>query len=85
MNWEADIPSVEMIDFSWPLEVNSFTYNHKNVPPEPHALQPRFTLHKQTFTDYYVSPRKFIRYANSAGHGFLYSDIFSIQYLITIT
>jgi hypothetical protein len=85
MNWEADIPSIETIESNWPLEAKSFTYNHKNIPPEPHALQPKLTFHKETFIDYYVSPRKFIRYANSAGHGFLLSDVFEIQYLTTIT
>ena len=78
MNWLADIPDVEYIDKKWPLETNSFTYSHKNIPPEPHAMQPKLTYHDETFTDYYVSPRKFIRYANSAGHGFLMSDAFEI-------
>ncbi len=85
MNWQADIPDVETIESTWPLEAIAFKYNHKNIPPEPHALQPKVTFHNQTFTDYYVSPRKFIRYANSAGNGFLFSDVFEIQYLITIT
>ena len=76
MNWQEDIPDVEWIDEKWPLEAKSFIYSHKNIPPDPHSMQPKLTFHDETFTDYYVSPRKFIRYANSAGHGFLMSDTF---------
>ena len=38
MDWDADIPLVEAIESDWPLSTKSFTYNHKNIPPEPHSL-----------------------------------------------
>ena len=41
-------------------------------------MQPKLTFHNETFTDYYVSPRKFIRYAKSTGNGFIMSDVFEI-------
>ena len=44
-------------------------------------MQPKETKHIETYTDYYVSPRKFIRYAKNQGREFTYSDNFQIQML----
>lgn len=45
MNWQADMPDIEFINSNWPLEAKSFTYNHKNIPPEPHFMQTKLTFH----------------------------------------
>ena len=39
------MPDIEFINSNWPLEAKSFTYNHKNIPPEPHFMQTKLTFH----------------------------------------
>lgn len=48
-------------------------------------MQPKETLHTETHIDYYVSPRKFIRYIANQGRDFTYADKFQIQSMVTIT
>jgi len=48
-------------------------------------MQPKLTFHKEHNIDYYVSPKKFIRYTPIIGYGFMMADTFQTQYIVTIT
>ena len=85
MNWQADLPDIETIDNSWPLEFKTFSIDYQVAPFNPHPMQPKLTFHKEHNIDYYVSPRKFIRYTPIAGYDFMMADNFQTQYIVTIT
>jgi hypothetical protein len=59
--------------------------DYKHVFENPHRFSPKFTNHIETHTDFYVSPRKFIRYHKNEGKGFTYCDNFQTQALYTVT
>ena len=78
-------PSHDQIKTNWPLSEEAFQLKFVNVPENPLPMQPKRTNHQEYHTDYYVSPRKFIRYINQQGFDFTYSDTFSLQFLIILT
>ena len=55
------MPSIEEVK-SWPLEREVFTLSYKFVAPNPVMMQPKETFHIEENFDFYVSPRKVIRY-----------------------
>ena len=63
MDYMMNLPSSSEIKDNWPLKEEAFQVNFANVPSNPHRMQPKRTTHEEFHTDYYVSPRKFIRYA----------------------
>jgi hypothetical protein len=38
MNWQADLPDIETIDNSWPLEFKTFSIDYQVAPFNPHPM-----------------------------------------------
>ena len=61
MNMQQPLPTEK--EFSaWPISFDSFELDYKRVPAKLKPMQPKETKHLEKYTDYYVSPRKFMRY-----------------------
>ena len=58
---------------------------YKHIPANPATMQPKQTFHEEVHQDFYVSPRKFIRYVQNRGSNFTYCENFMIHSLFTIT
>ena len=74
----AEPPSVNDIKDQWLLTHEAYIVQYANIPSNPHAMQPKKTTHQEYHNDYYVSPRKFIRYHCQKGLDFTYCDTFEL-------
>jgi len=85
MDRKAGVPDLKTMKQTWPLShpayVISYTHKHSN----PHPMMPKETTCEDTHTDYYVSPRKFIRICVNRGSGFTYCDNFYLESMFTLT
>ena len=61
MNMQQAVPT-ESEFLAWPLQAKALELDYKRIPAVTKAMQPKETSHTEVFTDFYVSPRKFIRY-----------------------
>jgi hypothetical protein len=77
MNMRSKLPTEKELT-AWPLTFDSFELDYKRRPEKIKPMQPKETKHIETYVDYYVSPRKFIRYGHNQGRDFTYSDNFQI-------
>jgi hypothetical protein len=78
LNLNSEIPDIPKIEQEWPLYHEAFTLDFKNIPTFKPAIMPKVTNHLETNYDYYVSPRKIIRYLATKGFGYLYAETFEI-------
>lgn len=85
MDFTAKIPSIDEIKNEWPISNHAFIIGYHHIPKNPGALAPNKTKQIETHTDYYVSPRKLIRFIENKGIDYMYSDSFVMQGLITLT
>ena len=75
MNMQAPLPTEK--EFSvWPISYDAFELDYKRRPDKLKPMQPAETKHLENYTDYYVSPRKFIRYVVNQGRDFTYANNF---------
>ena len=70
---------------NWPLSSKAFAMKFKHFVTNPKPLQPKETQQEETHIDYYVSPRKFIRYVENQGSNFTYAENFRFENLIIVT
>ena len=47
---------------NWPLSHKAYEITYRNIPKNPGFMKPKVMHQHEVHTDYYVSPRKFIRY-----------------------
>jgi hypothetical protein len=78
------MPSNEEIK-SWPLKREAFTCSYTFVPPNPVMMQPKETFHIEKNFDFYVSPRKVIRYMQLSGKNYIYCDNFTFDTVMICT
>jgi hypothetical protein len=78
------MPSIEEVK-SWPLKRKAFTCSYTFVPPNPVMMQPKETFHIEKNFDFYVSPRKVIRYMQLSGKNYIYCDNFTIDTVMICT
>lgn len=71
----ADLPTVDQFK-NWPLSENQFSIRYTHYVKKPKPFAPKQTEQQEKFIDYYISPRKFIRYNMNQGFGFTYADNF---------
>ena len=85
--FKNDPMSQNMPDFkSWPLSKDVYTVNYAYVPKiRYNILQPKRTPFKEINIDYYVSPRKIVRYMELKGYNFIFCDTFVLQTIIIAT
>ena len=57
----------------------------KHFVPHPKPLQPKETDQDESHFDYFVSPRKFIRYIENQGSNFTYADNFIFENIVILT
>jgi hypothetical protein len=85
LNPRKNGPNQEQLK-NWPISGGvAFVLKYRNIPSNPGAIVPKETEHEETHTDFYVSPRKFIRYTVNQGHNFIYSDKFFMESLFTVS
>ena len=60
------------------MEQEMFEVAYTFVPENPVFMQPKETFHFEKNTDYYVSPRKMIRFMEVLGKNFIFCDTFSL-------
>jgi hypothetical protein len=87
--FRSDPLSTRMPSFNevkeWPLEQERFEVSFTFVPENPIFMQPKETYHFEKHVDYYVSPRKMIRYMELTGKNFIFCDTFSLQTVVICT
>ena len=84
-DFQEALPSLD--DYkNWPIsheKVVNFKCDHFHENPKP--MQPKNTPSEETHTDYYVSPRKFVRFYSNQGIGYTCADCFCIRGVCTFT
>ena len=84
MERKLPLPEVSTIQQTWPLQHQAYIASLKHRPKCAHPMQPKEVSAIEAHTDFYVSPRMFIRFIENKASGFTYCDNFSIQTLITL-
>lgn len=84
MDREAKLPSESELE-TWPLEDQPFTVSFTHNIANPMPMCPKQTLHIEKHTDYYISPRKFIRYIENQGKEFQFCDNFQNHQFYILT
>lgn len=81
MKYFIDDPfSKEMPEFQdWPLMKEAYKMKFDYVFKKSYnILQPKRVSFEEVDNDYYVSPRKLIRYMECEGFGFIFCDYFTM-------
>ena len=85
MDYEAEFPDKKLIEETWPLSYSAFIFKYTQIPKVPLAFGPKECKQCETHIDYYISPRKIIRYVENQGSDYTYASNFNIQSLLTLT
>ena len=78
MDLDANLPEIGTFDKEWPLKEKAFVFSYDQTPFKRAPFQPEKCPSDETHTDYYVSPRKFIRYIVGQGHDYVCASNFNI-------